>query len=203
MVTAGTYRKTHLFDTPEKRDMLMSEFFRLAKEFDWQPQAWAFMSNHYHVVMLSPKEATGLPGLLKEFHRATAMRLNRTDKTVGRQVWFQYWDKQLTFHESYCARLRYVHENPVHHGVVRQAEEYRWCSAHWFARLAEPAFQRMINSFKTDKLKECDEFGVVLRSAVQAGRLIRRFRPHFPAPGGGRRGGSRPGCGRSGVRRWR
>ena len=158
MVTAGTYRKAHLFDAPETRDMLMAEFFRLSKELNWQPQAWAFMSNHYHVVMSSPENAMGLPSLLKELHRVTAMRLNSSDKTPGRQVWFQYWDKHLTFYESYCARLKYVHENPVHHGVVRQAAEYRWCSAHWFAQQADPAFRRMINSFKTDKLKEYDEF---------------------------------------------
>jgi putative transposase len=61
MVTAGTYRKAHLFDAPEKRDMLMAELFRLSKEFNWQPQAWAFMSNHYHVILSLPEDATGLP----------------------------------------------------------------------------------------------------------------------------------------------
>ncbi len=158
MVTAGTCHKTHLFNTPGKRDMLMSEFFRLSEELNWQPLAWAFMGNHYHVILSSPGDATGLPRLLKELHRVTAVRLNRSDETPGRQVWFQYWDKQLTFHPSCCARLKYVHENPVHHGVVRQAAEYRWCSAHWFAQQADPAFRRMIDSFKTDKLNERDDF---------------------------------------------
>ena len=33
--------------------------------------------------------------------------------------------------KSYLARLNYVHQNPVKHGLVRVANQYRWCSAAW------------------------------------------------------------------------
>ncbi|MFA5206446.1 MAG: transposase [Lentisphaeria bacterium] len=158
MVTAGTHNKEDLFNTPEKRDILMAEFFRLASEFQWEPQAWAFMINHYHVVLMSPQQADSLSAFIQELHRVTAKQVNEIDETLGRRVWFQYWDKRLTFHESYCARLKYVHENPVHHGVVREAEEYRWGSACWFKQHADSAFQKMIGKFKTDRLNVYDSF---------------------------------------------
>jgi hypothetical protein len=39
-------------------------------------------------------------------------------------VWFQSWDTQLTNEGSWLARLKYTHENAVHHGLVPQATHY-------------------------------------------------------------------------------
>jgi putative transposase len=78
--------------------------------------------------------------------------------TPGRRVWYQFWDTHLTRQGSYMARLRYVNENPVHHGVVSNAANYRWCSAGWFARNASPAFFKAVAKMKTDRIKIIDDF---------------------------------------------
>jgi putative transposase len=57
--------------------------------------------------------------------------------------------------------LKYVHHNPVHHGVVTSADNYPWCSAAWFARNALPSFRRTVESFKIDKLKVMDDYDVL------------------------------------------
>jgi putative transposase len=123
----------------------------------WELQAWAVMSNHYHFVGVS-EQPVSLPVLIRQLHSDTARELNRQDATPGRRVWFEYWDTHLTFEKSYYARLNYVHSNPVHHGLVRVATEYRWCSAAWFEQNADVAFQRMVSSFKYDRLKIPDDF---------------------------------------------
>jgi hypothetical protein len=33
------------------------------------------------------------------------------------------------------ARLHYIRHNPAKHGIVDLAENYKWCSASWFARM--------------------------------------------------------------------
>jgi len=48
------------------------------------------------------------------------------------------------------ARLNYVNQNPVRHGIVPVAENYKWCSASWFAENAPPAFAKAVKSFKID-----------------------------------------------------
>ena len=88
----------------------------------------------------------------------TAQELNRQDAALGRKVWFQYWDSHLTFERSYLARLHYVHTNPEKHRVIPLAENYKWCSADWFARNASPAFVATVKSFKTDILDVPDDF---------------------------------------------
>jgi putative transposase len=82
------------------------------------------------------------------------------DGTKGRVVWFQYWETQLTHERSHRARLNYVHQNAVHHGLVPVANQYRWCSAAWFERVATPAKVKTIYGFKINRVRVEDDFEV-------------------------------------------
>jgi putative transposase len=158
MVTCGTYGKlNHLFD-PMRLDLVQDVLFECAVEYEWQMQAWAILSNHYHFIASSPADAATLGRMLSKVHTLTARKLNTWDATPGRKVWFQYFDSHITYASSYYPRLKYVHQNPAHHGVVLRAENYRWCSAGWFARNARPAYQRMVEQFKIDTVRVRDEF---------------------------------------------
>ena len=107
--------------------------FACACEFGWELQAWAILRNHYYFVATAPSVERGGPTtlsrLLGKLHMLSAKELNRQDGTPGRRVWAQYWDSHITFQTSHLARLRYVHENAVHHGLASMATTYRWCSA--------------------------------------------------------------------------
>jgi len=58
------------------------------------------------------------------------------------------------------ARLDYVHQNPVRHGLVAVANQYPWCSAAWFERVASPAIIKTVYRFKGDFLGGKDKFDV-------------------------------------------
>jgi len=94
--------------------------------------------------------------------RATALHLRRTDAKYGEYTdrGHELWDTKLTFQKSYLARLSYVHRNPVRHRLVPVANQYPWCSASWFERVARPAEVKMIYSFKTDKINVYDAYDV-------------------------------------------
>jgi putative transposase len=96
--------------------------------------------------------------MLGVLHTRTAGWANRLDKTPGRQVWHNFWETKLTYQKSYLARLNYVHQNPVKHGLAAVANQYRWCSAAWFERAASAAIVQSIYRFKTDALSVRDEF---------------------------------------------
>ena len=91
-------------------------------------------------VMLGPL-AAGVPGCVPEAgpmdeppHANTARAVNDLDGLEGRQVWHNFWDKHLTYEKSYLARLNYVHQNAVKHGLAPVANQYPWCSAAWPCR---------------------------------------------------------------------
>jgi len=158
MVTGATLYKHHLFAGADKLTLLERQLLSLSKQYQWQLEAWAVFANHYHIVARRNEESASLRKLLKHFHANSARELNQIDGTVGRTVWFNFWDTKLTYERSYLARLNYVHQNPVKHGLVTIANQYRWCSAAWFERVAPPAMVKTIYGFKTDKLNIHDDF---------------------------------------------
>ena len=158
IVTAGTLHKQHYFRGAERLRLLQEELFAAAAAYGWELQAWAIFSNHYHFIAHTPTDAATLKRMLQRLHSATAQAINRMDGTPGRQVWFQFWDTCLTYEASYYARLNYVHNNAVHHGLVPTAEQYEFCSAAWFASNADPAFYRRVRSYRYDKIEIEDDF---------------------------------------------
>jgi putative transposase len=81
------------------------------------------------------------------------------DGSAGRKVWFQYWESQITFQRSYFSRLRYVHEDAVHHGLVRGGGKLRMLfGPGWFERTASAAFRKTILTFAYGRLSIPDDF---------------------------------------------
>ncbi len=158
MVTGATLHKQHLFATTQSLDLLEDELLCLAKSYQWQLEAWAVFVNHYHFVARAYRGAPELDLFLKHLHANTARQLNDMDDALGREVWYNFWETKLTYERSYLARLNYVHQNPVKHGLVRVANQYQWCSAAWFERTASPASVKTIYSFKTEKLNIADDY---------------------------------------------
>ena len=158
ILTAGTLDKVLLFQGEERLCLLRDTLADVASSYGWQLQAWAILANHYHVVAQAPDDASSLRPMLQRLHSQTARGINRLDDKPGRRVWFQYWDSRITFERSYFARLNYVHQNPVRHGVAGNAVLYPWCSAGWFERRAPRAFQKMVAGFPIDRVKVYDDF---------------------------------------------
>ena len=157
-ITAGTLHKLHLFRDAPRLDLLEFKLLTLAEKYHWQIEAWAVLSNHYHFVCRGNPDSANLGKYLKHLHADTARELNRLDHEEGRQVWHNFRDTKLTFEKSYLARLNYVHQNAVRHGLVLVANQYRWCSAAWFERVATPAQVQTLYSFKTDEVNVEDDY---------------------------------------------
>src|SRR5262249_24006691 len=105
MVTAATLYKEHLFHSPHKLTMLEMQLLSLSKTYHWQLEAWAIFPNHYHFIARSSADSDDLKRMLSQLHRDTARELNRSDDKFGRQVWYNFWDTQLTYERSYLSRL--------------------------------------------------------------------------------------------------
>ena len=139
-------------------ELLTQTLLEVADEYGWALQAWAVFRNHYHLIAHNSPESVDLVRLVKKLHANTSRSINKLDNEVGRMVWYQYWDTPLTFERSYFARLHYVHQNPVRHGLVARADDYKWCSAAWFHERAPGTMISKIESFPIDRLNIEDDF---------------------------------------------
>jgi putative transposase len=160
-VTAGTLYKKHYFRDEASLDILEAELLSKAKQYEWQIEAWACFSNHYHFIAHALTDSESLKPFLSHLHSDTGRHVNLRDGEKERKVWFNFWDKKLTYPTSYFARLNYVHQNAGHHGLVAVANQYRWCSAAWFERTATRSQIATIYRFKTDKVRVFDDFDVI------------------------------------------
>ena len=162
-VTASTYQKAPHFHGARRLRVLQRGLLTVAEKFDWRLEAWAVFSNHYHFIAHSPavaNDASSLSDKISMLHVKTAEWVNKLDQSPGRQVWFNFRETKLTHQRSYLARLNYVHQNAVKHGLVPVACQYPWCSAAWFERTASAAMVQSIYRFKTDRMAVADEFEV-------------------------------------------
>ena len=158
-VTASTYQRQRLFDSVDSLETVTRLLLATSMEFGWSLKAWAVLANHYHFLAHSPA-ATGetLSWWIRDFHRRSAAEVNHLSRTPARRVWMNYRETRITHQTSYLARLRYVNENPVHHGLVPSAGLYRWCSAAWFQQTAPKSFVESVARFKTDRIHVWDDF---------------------------------------------
>jgi putative transposase len=162
-VTVSTYQRQHHFQGKARLAVLHRGLLKVAVDFGWRLEAWAVFSNHYHFIGHSPTDAEtaeNLSQMLGLLHEKTAKWINKLDKAPARKVWHNYRETRLTYEKSYLARLNYVHQNPVKHGLVPVANQYPWCSAGWFERTATPSQIKTIYRFKTDQMKMPDDFEV-------------------------------------------
>ena len=158
MITGGTYLKQPFLNETAKRSLVRDLLFEFAEKHNWQLQAWAVMNNHYHFIASSPNTPESLTVLIAQLHEYSAKKLNRMDDSPGRKVWHNYWDSHITHQTSFFSRLRYIHQNPVHHGVTEDASSYEWCSQRWLEQNAPRSFVNTLARFKTDSIHVQDEF---------------------------------------------
>lgn len=158
IITAATLHRKPLFNSDAKLDLFRDTIFELAGNYHLLLQAWAFLPNHYHLVLSFMDSGVIHRDFIKHLHRELTFRLNKIDNSPARRVMYEFWDTHLTFEKSWLARLKYVHHNAVHHGLITVASDYKWCSARWFETNARPAFVQSVYSFKIDKINVPDDF---------------------------------------------
>jgi REP element-mobilizing transposase RayT len=155
-ITGGTFLKQPFYAAPIARDELQRILFAHAAAQTCWLQAWVLLTNHYHLVV---RAAGGrVRRMLTDFHSEAARTLNQREGVRNRRVWYQFWDKTLTFKGSWLARLRYTNENAVHHGIVTDARRYRWCSAASFEETAPRTFVEAVSKVRIDSVKVYDAF---------------------------------------------
>ena len=101
--------------------------------------AYVLMPNHWHLVVWphSPAQLSRFMHDLTGAH-AAIIRTETGTKGTGHIYQDRYHACVVDSDVRYCRTMRYVEANPVHAGLVRRAEQWRWSSLHerlWGARL--------------------------------------------------------------------
>ena len=89
--------------------------------------AWVVMPNHLHILAEMWKP---LGEVLKNWKSYTASEANKILGQVGETFWqADYFDRYIRDQEHYRMVVRYIENNPVKAGLVREPAQWRWSSA--------------------------------------------------------------------------
>lgn len=92
---------------------------------------WAYvvMANHVHV-FLKPKPDATIEQLTKYVKGSTARQANLLLERTGQKFWqdesFDHWCREK---EEFLRIVKYIENNPVKAGLVKEAEDWPWSSA--------------------------------------------------------------------------
>ena len=116
-VTAGIVHGQGLLHTEAKRVVVRDVLRKAAEQYGLRLYAWVILANHYHL-LLKTGDATPIYKFIKRLHGDSAIQLNKLDKTPGRRVWYQYWDRFPRSEHDFWTYFNYIHINPIKHGYV-------------------------------------------------------------------------------------
>lgn len=113
-------------------DMVVQAIHDNASVLDqYSLHAFVVMANHVHL-LISPR--IPLPRVMRSLKGITAKRANVMLARNGSFWQEESYDHLVRNDEEFARIRRYIEENPVRAGLVRQAVEYPWSSAREAAR---------------------------------------------------------------------
>ena len=129
-MSRGDHREA-VFRSPKDRELFLHTLGQACDKTDWQVHAWCLMSNHFHLVVETPR-ANLVPGM-KWLLGTYTMRFNRRHKLFGHLFSGRY--KALPVDGRGTGYLKsvcdYVHLNPARARLVsgkQKLSEFRWSS---------------------------------------------------------------------------
>ena len=134
LISAACFNHAPLLHSPQRRDEFEDKLLtRLEALEKCEIFAWCVLPNHYHVLTRVPLPQFGI--MSRKLHVGTATQWNREEDTPGRQVWFRYVERSIRSDRHFFGSINYLHANPVRHGYVRHAQNWKWSSVHLYQEM--------------------------------------------------------------------
>jgi putative transposase len=156
-------RREPIFKDDRDRELFLETLGQACLKTDWRVHAWCLMSNHFHLVVETPK--ANLVAGMKWFLGTYTGRFNRRHKLYGHLFSGRY--KALIVDGSGTGYLRtvcdYVHLNPARARLLSDEQKltaYRWSSYGEYLKRSG----RRVNWLRVDRL--LGEMGIPRDSAA-------------------------------------
>jgi putative transposase len=118
------------------RELYLCRLARYQTQFRFRLYAYCLMTNHVHLAL-----ETGpvpLSRIVLGLHGSYAQAFNQRHGRVGHLFQGRYKALLVQKTAYLLALVRYIHENPVKAGLVRQAAAYRWSSDRFYRGTSAP-----------------------------------------------------------------
>ncbi|QDK45853.1 hypothetical protein DOM22_12175 [Bdellovibrio sp. ZAP7] len=101
-------------------------FEELKKQYTCEIHAFVLMSNHYHLIISTPKRNLG--EAMKYLHREVARKANKQSGRINHFFGARYKWSVINAEAYYWNCIKYVFRNPVRAGICTRVDDYRFSS---------------------------------------------------------------------------
>ena len=134
-VTSRGNAQSDIYLDDSDRETFLITLSEVATRFGWICHAYCLMSNHYHLVIETPKANLALG--MRQLNGVYTQRFNRTHHRVG-HVFQGRYKAILVERDAYLLELsRYVVLNPVRAKMVNDVSQWPWSSYRATAGMVE------------------------------------------------------------------
>ncbi|QSX05664.1 transposase [Sedimentibacter sp. zth1] len=109
----------------------------IREELEFYVIAYCIMDNHMHLLIKIDEEKLGT--LMKKINVKYAMYYNKVEKRYGHVFQDGFKSEAVEDVNYLIGVLRYIHNNPVKAGIVKNIEEYKWNSVSEYIKKEELA----------------------------------------------------------------
>ncbi len=121
-LTFSCYRRLPHLSTVAAMELFEDALERVRRRYLFVVAGYVVMPEHIHILVNEPKRA-----LLSK--AIQALKLSVTLRSRQRPFWQpHYYDFNVSSHEKFVEKLRYIHRNPVRRGLAPKPEDWQWSS---------------------------------------------------------------------------
>ena len=140
--TVVTYRRRHLFEQPENRQILREVVQTVRQRHPFIINAWVLLPEHMHCIWTLPQEnsdfsvrwsliKSGFSRRAKAFCHLEEWMNDSKRKHRETTIWQRrFWEHQIRSDDEYQTYMDYTHFNPVKHGLVQQVVDWPYSTFH-------------------------------------------------------------------------
>ena len=121
-LTLSCFRRRTYLSSGTAMKLFEDALERIRLRYLFAVAGYVVMPEHVHLLVNEPGR-----GLLSR--TVQALKLSVTMRSRERPFWqAHYYDFNISTHEKFVEKLRYIHRNPVKRGLVTKPEDWLWSS---------------------------------------------------------------------------
>ena len=128
-ITFTCYRRQPFLDTVRAKNVFERSFEQTRRSYRLDVIGYVVMPEHVHLLLSEPERAT-LARAIQALKQSVSQKLKAPD---GRFWQTRYYDFNVFTAAKRVEKLKYIHRNPVHRGLVAQPEDWPWSSYRHYA----------------------------------------------------------------------
>lgn len=126
-ITTTTHRRRPFFAKDKPKETALNYLSAIRVKLGFKLYGYVLLPDHLHL-LLSPTDKNDVSYIMRQFKLGVSKKIKQKEKIMCPFWQHRFYDHILRTEKEILPTLEYIHENPVKHGLSREADEYPWSS---------------------------------------------------------------------------